>query len=414
MAPLLKIIVQWLPSLPNTLRSLSHEESIEIQPSFEAKQQQQQQPIGLQTSHNPNRNKPTDDIVSSVSWAKTHLDIFGRVGNNLTHKFWDGHQWNPADSETAETLGQGLATPPVAVTWGVGYLAVFGLDGDNMIKHQYWDGTTWKPSSSEFETLGGQCNPEYNIAASTWGPGRLDVFCRRFDGRLLHQYYDGSQWSHVEDFGGYLTTGPQVVSWGKKRIDVFFLDHSYQLYHFGWDGSQWSDQWDMFESPKDYKWDTLTVISWGENRLDVFAAEGKSGLWHMYWDGSQWVNWECLSGPDDESVGGVGVASWSVNRAATRAITSYKYFDGQSWQPNTSGWYEKTLDFGFSSNPSVVSWGENRLDIIGQTESGRWLHQAWTGDSWYLDSTAWESLKGGVYGAASLAATKVVKIKFSY
>lgn len=46
----------------------------------------------------------------------------------------------------------------------------------------------------------------------------------------------------------------------------------------------------------------------------------------------------------------------------------YNFYDGTSWQPSGEEWYEKWYEKGktvFTSNSSVVSWGENRLDILG-------------------------------------------------
>ncbi|KAL8702455.1 MAG: hypothetical protein Q9201_004379 [Fulgogasparrea decipioides] len=407
MAPLLKILIQWLPSLPNTLSPSSHAESIAFSPMSD-ETNRQQQPIGLKGVEDSETHaaKIVRRQISSVSWDRGRLDVFGLAANNLTHKFWDGSQWNPTGSEL-ETLGNGLATPPIAVTWGPNRLDVFGLDDHNVVKHQYWDGTDWRPNVAQFENLGGQCDPNYPIAANSWGPDRLDIFCRGPAADLLHQYYDGSQWQpavgSLESLGGNLATGPSVVSWGENRLDIFAVNENDEVTHLYWDGSQWS-KWENFEASVTFRSEKPTVTSWGENRLDIYTLDESGGLWHKYWDGSQWASFEFLGSPDTPLVGSVGATSWSANRIDIVGLSKstrhywYKYYDGEAWRPDVLGWYDKgpgdsgTSGRYFSSNPSVVSWGTNRLDIFGETVHGELLHQAWAESTWYPDAAEWECL----------------------
>ena len=222
---------------------------------------------------------------------------------------------------------------------------------------------------------------------------------------MLHQYYDGSHWQpsagSLESLGGSLSTGPSVVSWGKNRLDIFALNDDDDIVHLYWDGSQWS-KWATFSSELSFR-HPLTVTSWGENRLDVFAVELDNSLWHLYWDGSQWsIPFEHLGTYKDPLVGSVGVTSHSKDHfdivgLSIRDLGSHyfhKYYDSYSWQPSVSGWFDKGTTKPFKSNPSVVSWGENRFDIFGETFDGEWLHQAWTGYDWYPGSTEWEMLAG--------------------
>ena len=423
MAPLFKILVQWLPSLPSKLESPNHGESYIIG-SITDKATQQQRPIGLSTAgHGKSRTMDTTSTsqLSTVSSAENRVDVFGLTGNNVTHKFWDGTTWLPGNFEL-ETLGNGLATAPVATTWGVDRLDVFGLDEHNVIKHQYWDGIAWRPNVAEFENLGGACDPNSIIAANTWGQGRLDVFCRGPDtGELLHQYYDGSQWQpssgSLESLGGSPVTDPSVVSWGENRLDIFALDVNDQVVHLYWDGSQWSE-WEAFETDLKFCCHPVAVTSWGENRLDIFAVTKNKTLQHKYWDGSQWADWESL-GPEP-LFGSVSVTSWAANRldiVARREQDShylYKFYDGEAWRPDVLGWYDKTPGKTFSSPPSSVSWGDNRLDIFGESLDNEWLHQAWAGVAWFPGSTDWEFLGGTLGSEHSLAGQMPVETELRH
>ncbi|KAL8713161.1 MAG: hypothetical protein Q9220_002682 [cf. Caloplaca sp. 1 TL-2023] len=400
MAPILKILVEWLPNLPTALRLPNHVTHLNRLPNINEAQGQlhQQQLLDLPRPGHMT-GKANQAQVSSVSWGINRLDIFVAEASSLKHKYWDGYTWKPED-DSMETLGQGLATPPSAVTWGVDHLDVFGVNTNNRIAHQYWNGSDWNPSPATFDELGGECDPAYNLAVSSWGVGRIDVFCRALgSAHLYHQYYDGSSWSGIEDFGYYLQQEPTVLtSWGKDRIDVFFLNGDAQITHLYWTGNEWRDESEVFTSPKGYKWDTLTTSSWGKGRLDLFAAGPDSGLWHMFYDGYQWIQWESLSAADDEPVGQVSVATWPNHFEV--AIESrkqkqylYKYYDeSSSWQPSVKGWYVKSAPFAFDSKPSVTSWAPGRVDIVGQTPAGSLMHQAWTGNGWYPGDSSWEYL----------------------
>lgn len=365
---------------------------------------------------------PFSDVVAA-SWAKDRLDVFSIAENNLTHKFWDGSQWNPAGPEL-EILGNGLATPPVVVTWGADRLDVFGLDDHNVVKHQYWDGSGWRPNAAEFENLGGSCSPSSLLSVTTWGPERLDIFCRAENNELLHQYYDGSQWQpsagSFESLGHRLGSSPTVVSWGKNRLDIFALDRDFRVVHLYWDGSRWSE-WELLKTGPGLHGESLVATSWGENRLDLFGVDDFDGsLWHLYWDGSQWSDWEALGDGSNPLEGRVGVTSWSPNRLDIVGLSEvskpylYKFYDGQSWQPDTLGWYNKAPGKNFASNPSVVSWGENRLDIFGLSFDYELFHQAWTGYGWFPSSTDWEYLGGGSESESTLMGQTPVDTKLPY
>ncbi|KAL9599540.1 MAG: hypothetical protein Q9219_003784 [cf. Caloplaca sp. 3 TL-2023] len=427
MAPALKVFVQWLPSLAiPTSRPAAADSarlpSTHTEPIVHARTEpivyghmsnaghQQQHALGSKTD-NADENLHVSAVspytLSTVSWGVNRVDAFGLTGNNVSHKFWDGYQWNP-ENGGLETLGNGLATPPVAVTWGADRLDIFGLDNNNVIKHQYWDSVAWRPQSDQFENLGGTCDPKQALAADTWAPNRLDIFCRGPDGDLRHQYYDGSQWQpdmgSTESLGGSIASGPKVVSWGINRLDIFALNGEGDVTHKYWDGYQWSS-WETFPASLKFRKDSLSVSTWGEDRLDIYAvAKDTAGtLFHKFWDGYQWNSWESLGSPDTAIVGSVGATSWApdridiVGRVASTGNYWYKFYDGTSWQPSVTGWYDKGPGLAgkpFYSDPAVVSWGANRLDIFGTWSGGQLLHQTWTGENWYPNAESWECLGG--------------------
>lgn len=277
--------------------------------------------------------------------------------------------------------------------------------------HKYWDGTAWKPDETSSESLGGIVDIGHSqLAATSWGDGRLDVFAiGDNDGGLLHKYFDGSQWNPsdgMENLGNELSGGVTAVSWNVSRLDVFATDTQEKLMHIYYDGTKWSD-WEDMRAP--FPLSEPTVSSWGPNRLDLFGVSlDKGHLWHTAWDGSQWLAWEDLGGTD--LIGPVAAESWGVNRTDIVALGEdgayyYKYWDGYQWNPTDNTLFPKGGKF--SSLPTLVSWGVNRLDIFGVTDDSQLGHQTWYGSGWYPE---WEFEKlGGNLAADAVHSHKVHK-----
>ena len=288
---------------------------------------------------------------------------------------------------------------------------VFSRGFEGELVHKYWGGTAWFPNENSFESLGGLVDVTHSqLAATSWGDGRLDVFAiGANDSGLLHKYWDGSQWNPsngMENLGANLSAGVTAVSWNVSRLDVFANDQNKNLLHIYYDGTGWSN-WEDMQSPIFVS--EPTVTSWGANRLDVFGVSlYKGALWHTAWDGSQWLPWENLGGSG--LVGPVAAECWSVNRIDIVAMGNdggyyYKYWDGSQWNPTDNTLYPKGGSF--SSLPTLVSWGKNRLDIFGVTNDAQLGHQTWYGSGWYPE-WGFEKL-GGNLATDSVDGRKVHK-----
>lgn len=130
------------------------------------------------------------------------------------------------------------------------------------------------------------------LAATTWGPGRLDLFWVDEDRALWHQAQVSGAWVEPESLGGELASGPTVVAWGEGEMEVFAVLDDGELWNRYWDRTFWH-QWETLGGELDPA-ETPAASSWGADRLDVFAR-GKDGkTWHRWWDGIQWVPWEQL------------------------------------------------------------------------------------------------------------------------
>jgi hypothetical protein len=121
-----------------------------------------------------------------------------------------------------------------AVSWGDGRIDLFWRGDDGALWHRAWSRGSWQ----EDESLGGQ--PTSVPAAVSWDPNELQVFAVASDGHLWNIYWDGTAWHHWVDMGGDFMSDAQVAAstWGPDRIDVFVSDAG-ALWHRWWNGSEW-------------------------------------------------------------------------------------------------------------------------------------------------------------------------------
>ncbi|KAL9609357.1 MAG: hypothetical protein Q9167_005865 [Letrouitia subvulpina] len=242
-------------------------------------------------------------VPAVTSWGPGRLDIFATgVDTQLHHKYYDGTKWVPEGGQT-ESLGGSLTLEPTAISWGENRFDIFAISRETYgLSHIYWDGSSW----SGWENVGSASSVTlYSPSATTWGPNRLDVFLVNSEGRLIHNFYDGSQWIEEDlngDFSGKFSGTPAVISsksdgFSNDRIDVVVLGSDKTYYHLYWDGTKWSD-WsshggDFASSP--------SINSWQKNaaqRLDIFGITSKGALGHQTWWGQGWYpefnQWEEL------------------------------------------------------------------------------------------------------------------------
>ena len=334
--------------------------------------------------------------LSAISWGLNRLDVYNldKASENLAHKWWDGYQWGP-NADVLENLGGDFVGSPAAVTWGANRADVFALNNASYLSHKYWDGSAWKPSVLGAEGLAGGpwAEDDNTMAVTAWGTGRLDVFGRSTEGELAHKYYDGSSWqpeggSKLELLGGRFASSFAAISKAEGRLDIVGIDTSGKLLHLYYDGTKWSN-WEDLQAPELLS--TPTVTTWGKGRLDIYGVSlAKGELHHLAYDGSKWLAWDNLGGKG--LIGPVAANSWSENRLDIVALGAdkgyyYKFWDGSQWRPQKGdeGSVNEVYPKGgsFASLPAVVSWGANRLDIFGETDSGQLGHQTWYGSGWY-------------------------------
>jgi len=255
-----------------------------------------------------------------------------------------------------------LTSGPAASSWAPGRLDVFVRGTDNAMWHKWFDGA-WRG----WESLGGGLTSE--PAAVSWGPGRIDGFARGTDNQLWHKWFDGA-WHGWEPLGGGLSSGPAVASWASGRLDVFVRGNDNGLWHKWFQGG-----WSGWESLGGGLTSEPAAVSWGSGRIDVFARGTDNALWHK-WYAAGWSGWQSLGGT---LASGPAASSWAAGRldVFARSVNNtllHRSFNG-SWSAFES------LGNTTLSSPAAVSWGANRVDVFMMGEGNAAWHK-WFDGSW--------------------------------
>ena len=225
---------------------------------------------------------------TAVSWGPYRLDIFA-IGEDraLWHQWWDG-SWG-----TWHSLGGQWSLAPSVASWGPNRLDVFALGDDRALWHLAWSGGEGgkRAGWGQWESLGNTlASPPQAIS---WGPNRLDVFALALDRSVLHIAWAGS-WSGWESQGGTFILPPTVVSWGENRLDLFGVDQSMTLVHKEWTGKYWRGTWDNLGG---YLVSTVEAVARGPQQLSIFGVGLDQKLYCLEGDGqATWGTWWPLDG----------------------------------------------------------------------------------------------------------------------
>ena len=254
---------------------------------------------------------------ANCSWTNNRVDIFGiGADHQLYHNYWDnGSGWLSPWQHVALPSGVTPAGGPGASA----NLAqpnrlddyIIGTDGN--CYHQDWQSgwSAWQslghPSST---TLVG------TPSASSWAPGRVDVYCKGADNAVYRNYWTASTgWAGWIAQGGSIVGDPASVTWAANRLDAYVLGTDNQIWHQYWNGSafvpsQTTWQQDLPETTAQYG---LGITTWGVNRQDIFVNTG-STIAHNWYNGSWNGNWNETHTPPVTPVSAPSASSWGVDR----------------------------------------------------------------------------------------------------
>ena len=295
--------------------------------------------------------------------------------------------------------------PPVAATaWGPRRLDLFVSGGGQACHHKWFDGSAWGPSlDGAWQGQGGILlgPPE----AVSGGPRRLDVFAVGSDHALYHKAFGNGGWAPSltgwRRLGGVVQGQPEAVSWGPGRVDVFVVGGHRALYHRWSDDGRWQPA-SGFERLGGVAISQPHAVTWGPGRLDLFVVGGDRALYHRSFDDGGWQpSFKRLGG---ELSGEPAVVSWGSGRldvfvVGPGQVLLHKFWDGAGWQPPQTGW--EPLGGALVGSPAAVSWEPGRLDVFHVGRDRAVYHKWFDGSAWKPSTDGWRRLGGQAVGAVS-------------
>ena len=293
-----------------------------------------------------------------------------------------------------QDLGGDFNKGPAVSSWGAGQLDIFAPSSqDNTLYRNTGDGSTWNGWGQQVP----QAATNFRPAAVDYQPGHIDLFATQpqnpdGSGNVAYLTFDtppgaasGTWGSWREVTPGVLTSGPAATSWGPGRIDIFGRGTDTLLYH-NWtdDGNNWNF-WEAvpLSGPLEIVNAPAAVSSaTSGHQISVFALNRDGQIVRVTYSdvpGDQFEGW-WYRGP----IGGGSVkfnsapaaTSWNPNEfdvfaRDTKGLLRHTNFNGLTW----SNW-ETLTTFKIRTAPGAASWGNGRIDLAVTDTDGA-MHHSW-------------------------------------
>jgi hypothetical protein len=264
-----------------------------------------------------------------------------------------------------ENLGGSITEAPDIASWGSGRLDVFGRKSDGSLTHNWWNGSSW---NSTWETIGAPGTFASGIGAAGSSGHEINVVGWSSSNAALDEWWSGSTWQLV-NFGGSVLGSPDFDSpIDGSRADVWVRGAKNTLEHRWWTGSEWS-AWAntgvaISSSPG--------AVSWGAGRTDVVTRAPNGSVQDTWWNGTE-TQTTNLGGTIE---GAPTIASWAPGRLdvfvkGTDNALWTNWFEGGEWHT----WH--SLGGNLASDPGAVSWGPGRIDVVARLTNGTVQHWWW-------------------------------------
>jgi hypothetical protein len=218
----------------------------------------------------------------------------------MQHRVFQNGAWSATENIGVVVSG----SAPASVSWDANRIDIVTVTFRSALYHKWCNGDCSPGNAvwpAQWEDLSGNANAQFSYAPalSSWGTGRLDVFAVRGQ-NVLHRVYDlgkhlgpnGSDWTDWNDLGCCLISSPAATSWGPGRIDLVARGTDNQIYH------RWCGNGVCVSSAEFGGWEPLglsatgapTMVSLHSGRLDIFARGTNNILNHLIYDG-RWGSW---------------------------------------------------------------------------------------------------------------------------
>jgi hypothetical protein len=321
---------------------------------------------------------------------------------------------------------------PVAVCRKPGHMTLLARGAAGDLFYREWDGTGW----SKFHSLGfpvaqsdGSRAPvpvDWQLAACSGDPDRIDLFARSPEGDLLHMAGVGGEWGAFECLGAPavvsgglaipmgLASPPAACGWGPDRLDVFAVGPDGDLLHTSCNGGDWSEFASLGAPPLGTAGTPQAVplsgpvaaCRCGKDRIAVTVRGARGDLILKWWDGRGWSEYASLGFPEQQFdlypavniavplAGPPATCSWGPERMdvfvrGPGGDLLHKWWDGKVWSGFESLWMPMTNDaqqrrIPFTGAVTACTWGAGRLDVFARALDGH-LYHAWWDGTWDHD-----------------------------
>lgn len=291
--------------------------------------------------------------IAATSWADGRFDVFGYYPPGEIFQAWSEGNWRVSRLEgPPPTVGAGgMRHEPTAASWGPNRYDLFTI-GRNGRLIQFWHNNGWRWSELMRPNPGSRSSAIGRVTATSWGEGRYDVFGVGTNNHVWQVYFEDGSW-RTADLGEPQLPNTTLVagslsatSWGPGRIDVFGLSTDGRVIQLWYDGGwNWSDRGTPpdVDSVDNIVGKQLSATSWGEGRIDIFLVARRFGatnqliqLW--YQGGWTWSN----QGEPPTAMGAIGgpvsavcprsekINVYCLSTNDSRLI-EYRYDEGWEW-----------------------------------------------------------------------------------
>lgn len=260
--------------------------------------------------------------------------------------------WSPWRGIGSVGATSGLA----AVSWGAGRLDVFARGDDGRLLHGYTDGAGWYWEDTLFRDVILRSQP----SCASWGGNTIScVALREGSAGVWQFYYDGFGWGQ-SDLGGIANSAPAIVSWGPGRLDVFVRGQDEAMYWSSWQNGNWNLSWTRIEGVLR---SAPACTSRGVTRIDCFVIDTRGQVSQISYEGERWGSWTPIPGGFGTSA--PAVTSWSGDRVDVfvRGMNGRMYQSTWNRGAPWTSWQEITSET-LLTGPSCTSWGPGRIDCF--------------------------------------------------
>jgi hypothetical protein len=264
-----------------------------------------------------------------------------------------------------QTLAAPVTGAPTASSWAPGRLDVFWISSSGTLTQMYYSATTWNGPLAFPGHWAGQ------PAAVSWGPNRVDVFTQGTSGTLQHIWWDGTAWSGPQTLATGVASAPTVTTWGPGRLDVFYLDTTGHLSQTYYADTTWRTNTNLGGT-----WTSSpAAVAWAPGRIDIVGA-GPAGTLQHLWYANTWYRPQTLQ-PAASLTTAPTIASWASGRLDIFWINGGTLH--HLWYTSTAWAGPQTLGGSLTATPAAVSWSANRIDVFADGSTQTLQHLWYTG-----------------------------------